>query len=71
VRNLADDPKFEEKLIELRLILDAWIGETGDQGEFLDDPVIAEFYLQRMKSIYDERIETRYEEENMSLELFK
>jgi hypothetical protein len=71
VRNLADDPKFEEKLIELRLILDAWIGETGDQGEFPEDPVIAEFYLQRMKSIYDERIETRYEEENMSLELFK
>ena len=71
VRNLADDPKFEEKLIELRRILDAWIEETGDQGELPEDPAIAELYLERMKSLYDEGIKARYREENMSMELFK
>jgi len=71
VKNLADDPNFEEKLVELRRILDAWIEETADQGQFPEDPAIAEFYLERMKGIYDERIKARYKEEDMSLELFK
>ena len=68
---MADDSKFNENLVELRRILDAWIEETGDQGEFPEDSSIAELYLERMKSLYDEGIKARYEEENMSLELFK
>ncbi len=71
VSNLVDNPKFQEKLIELRQILDSWIEETGDQGGVLEDPSVVEFYLERMKRNYDERIKTRYREENMSLEFFK
>jgi len=58
-------------LIEFRQILDAWIEETGDQGAIPEDPAVVEFYLERMKRNYDERIKARYREENMSLELFK
>jgi len=71
MNNLADNPKFEEKLIELRQILDAWIEETGDQGEIPEDPAVVESYLERMKRNYDERIKARYKEESMDLKLFK
>jgi arylsulfatase A-like enzyme len=71
VKNLAGNPKFDGKLIEMRQILDAWIEETGDQGGIPEDPSVVEFYLERMKRNYDERIKARYKEENMSLELFK
>ncbi len=33
LNNLADDPKYRAKLIELRALLDKWIVETGDKGE--------------------------------------
>ena len=32
MNNLADDPKFAEKLAELRDTVDQWIAETGDKG---------------------------------------
>lgn len=55
----------------MRQILDAWIEETGDKGGIPEDPSVVEFYLERMKQNYDERIKARYKEENMSMELFK
>jgi len=41
VHNLADEPKYQTVLKELRAILDKWIKETGDQGEISEDPKIA------------------------------
>ena len=32
VKNLAGDPKFKDKLEELRAALDRWINETKDLG---------------------------------------
>jgi len=58
VHNLADNPKHQEILHELRAELEKWIKETGDQGEFPeDDEVVAhwdrvfeENYANRMKA---------------------
>ncbi len=71
VNNLAGHPEFDDRLIEMRKILDDWMDETGDVGGISEDPAVVEFYLERMKKNYDERIKARYREENMSLELFK
>ncbi|MDB2347662.1 hypothetical protein N9V84_07185 [Verrucomicrobiales bacterium] len=32
IRNLANDPKFKDKLTELRARLDTWMEETKDVG---------------------------------------
>ena len=32
IRNLADDPAFNEQLLSMRGMLDSWIEETGDKG---------------------------------------
>ncbi len=69
VRNLANDPEFKTKLTGLRQILDAWIEESGDHGGTPEDPAVVEFYLNRMKQTYDERIRALYKEEGMSLDL--
>lgn len=34
VQNLMDDPKHKDALIEMRGLLEAWIEETGDKGQF-------------------------------------
>ena len=33
INNLADNPKYAEKLEEMRGMLDAWMRETGDLGQ--------------------------------------
>ena len=32
IRNLADDPEYQQKLLSMRAKLDTWIEESGDQG---------------------------------------
>ena len=39
VNNLAADTRHASKLEELRLQLDKWIIESGDQGAVMEDPV--------------------------------
>ncbi len=34
VHNLALDPKYQDKLTEMRTILDNWVKETDDQGQY-------------------------------------
>lgn len=34
IHNLADDPTYQKKLVELRDILNEWIKQTGDKGQF-------------------------------------
>ena len=38
-------------------VLDRWIEETDDQGRFPEDQRVIEYYEQRMKDNYDERID--------------
>jgi len=42
IHNLAgsDQPEHREALFRLRAALDTWIAETGDRGEFPEDPAI-------------------------------
>lgn len=43
IQNLVESDKSEhrEALLRLRAALDTWIAETGDRGEFPEDPVIS------------------------------
>jgi arylsulfatase A-like enzyme len=58
IDNLAASPAHEEVLERLRTELDAWVAESNDQGRIPEDPAVARYYEQRMKQLYDERIET-------------
>jgi uncharacterized sulfatase len=44
VHNLADEPKHEKILKELRGKLDEWVKETGDQGEIPEDEEVAAYW---------------------------
>lgn len=52
IRNLAGDPKYRMRLIELRAILDQWIVETKDQGQIPEPASVLE-------PLYKEREEIR------------
>ncbi len=43
IHNLAgsDRPEHQEALLQMRAALDTWITETGDRGEFPEDPAIS------------------------------
>ncbi len=48
LHNLAEDPKYQTVLKELRATLNKWIEETGDRGEIPEDPrIAAEEFLTR------------------------
>jgi len=48
LHNLAEDPRYQTALKELRAILNQWIEETKDQGEIPEDPrIAAEQFLTR------------------------
>ena len=44
VYNLADDPKYQAKLKELRTKLDEWIEETNDQGEIPEEEEVVSYW---------------------------
>ena len=44
IHNLAGNPEYHEILVELRGKLDAWIEETGDQGEIPEDEEVAAYW---------------------------
>ncbi len=37
INNLADDPVYSDRLAELRGILQNWINQTGDKGQYVED----------------------------------
>jgi len=49
VNNLAADARYSPKLDELRLLLDKWIIESGDQGAVMEDPVDVQRGLNRRR----------------------
>ena len=57
IHNLADSSAYQEILGQMRRELDEWIEATGDQGRTAEDPAVADYYEQRVRSNYDERLE--------------
>ena len=57
IDNLAASPDHQEILRQMRAALDRWIRETDDQGRSPEDPRVYEFYEQKMKDNYDDRID--------------
>jgi len=49
VSNLADSPRCQQVLKDLRAKLAGWIEQTGDQGRIPEDPSIIEFWQKRQK----------------------
>ncbi len=54
--NLAESAAHQEVLRHLRSVLDEWIADA-DTGEYPEDPAVSDYYEQKMKEIYDARIE--------------
>ena len=57
IDNLAASPDHQEILRQMRAVLDRWIDETNDRGRFREDQRVYDYYEQKMKDNYDERIE--------------
>lgn len=55
--NRADSSAYQSIVRQLRTALDQWIRRTKDQGQTPEDPDVAAYYEQRMKRLYDDRIE--------------
>jgi arylsulfatase A-like enzyme len=62
INNLAEDPAYRDRLREMRLVLDAWILESNDQGRIPEPPEIPAFWERRMSENYDARIKDMLEE---------
>lgn len=56
IDNLAESPEHQEILRQLSNRLDAWL-EYADKGEYPEDAAVVDYYDQKMKELYDERIE--------------
>lgn len=56
-QNLAASPAHRQILHELRRVLDRWLLESDDQGRFPEDPEVVEYYEERARKNYDERIQ--------------
>ena len=50
--NLAGSEEHQQVLTRMAATLDAWIRDTGDQGENSEDPAIAAVWEERMASTY-------------------
>ncbi len=59
VKNLADDPKHKEKLIELRAALDRWMKETNDLGAVPERELIERGLIADSLSQYERRKEDK------------
>jgi arylsulfatase A-like enzyme len=57
IHNLADSPDHQEVLARMRGALEAWIERSDDQGRLPEPPEVVKPWEEKMKEIYDERIE--------------
>jgi hypothetical protein len=60
--NLVGSPEHEAVLSQLRTELGRWIEDTNDLGRYPEDPAVIQYYEQRMKTLYDERIDALREQ---------
>jgi hypothetical protein len=44
VHNLIDDPKYKDKIEELRQAMDNWLAEVGDMGEIPEKEMVHEMW---------------------------
>ncbi len=63
LNNLAEQQQYQSTLREFRNILDDWIKDTGDRGEFPEDPVVVKKYKEAMKEWAQDRIDEIYKNE--------
>ena len=59
VHNLADDPKHQEILKDLRAKLAAWIKETGDQGEIPEDEEVVTYWDRQAETNFAKNMRDR------------
>ena len=59
LNNLADDPKYQGVLKELRGKLEKWIEETGDQGEIPEEPEVLEYWRREAVERFAKRMKER------------
>ena len=57
IDNLAESADHQEILKQMRGVLNRWIDETNDMSQFPEDRAVLDYYEQRMKDNYDERIQ--------------
>jgi hypothetical protein len=62
LNNLAHDSQLQPILEKFRKILDEWIKNTGDRGEYQEDPVVVNKYKKQMKGWAQDRLDQRAEE---------
>ncbi len=68
IRNLAEDPKYQDVLVKLRQKLLDWMRTTEDQGAIPEDPAVVAYYEQRARERYDRRLKALYSKEGMRWE---
>jgi N-sulfoglucosamine sulfohydrolase len=68
LNNLADIKQHLIILQKFRKILDDWIENTSDRGEFAEDPEVVNQYKQEMKIWAQDRIDKNYKEEDAVLD---
>jgi uncharacterized sulfatase len=54
--NLAENGQYKNTLLNFRRILDEWIEESGDKGQFPEDTVVVNRYKKQMKEWAKDRI---------------
>lgn len=59
LNNLADDPRYQDVLRELRGKLEKWIEETGDQGEIPEEPEVLEYWRREAVERFAKRMKER------------
>ena len=59
VHNIADDPRYENILVELRAALDQWVVETGDKGEVPESEEVTKYWDENAHKQYVEKMESR------------
>jgi len=56
IKNLAADPKYADKLAELRAACDAWIAKTNDKGAIPVEKLVADGVIEPRDAKYEERL---------------
>jgi len=63
INNLADQPEYQDQLQHLRQRLEEWIQSSGDKGQTPEDTTIIDFWENRQKSKWDEKVKQMYEQD--------
>ena len=61
-KSLVDSSDHQEVLARMRGALAQWIDESDDQGRIPEPPEVVEFWEDKMKEVYDERLKRLAEE---------